>query len=76
MKKNKKEKFVDDGRTIYNMDVDGLPNRRNKNKIYVTKEEKKLIIKTALKHYIPIFIWSNCMFLFSNVTYKIMAWII
>lgn len=48
MKKNKKEKFVDDGRTIYNMDVDGLPNRRNKNKIYVTKEEKKLIIKTAL----------------------------
>lgn len=40
MKKNKKEKFVDDGRTIYNMDVDGLPNRRNKNKVYVTKEEK------------------------------------
>ena len=43
MKKNKKEKFVDDGRTIYNMDVDGLPNRRNKNKIYVTKEEKNNI---------------------------------
>ena len=54
MKKNKKEKFVDDGRTIYNMDVDGLTNRRNKNKVYVTKEEKKLIIQTALKHYIPI----------------------
>lgn len=68
MKKNKKEKFVDDGRTIYNMDVDGLPNRRNKNKIYVTKEEKKLIIKTTLKHYIPILFGCICMFLFSNVT--------
>lgn len=25
MKKNKKEKYVDDGHTIYNMDVDGMP---------------------------------------------------
>ena len=29
MKKNKKEKYVDDGHTIYNMDVDGMPHRND-----------------------------------------------
>lgn len=54
MKKNK-QKFIDDGHTIYNMDVDGMPKRKQaKAKIYVTPEEKKAMIKAALSHYLPI----------------------
>lgn len=54
--KNKKEKYVDDGHTIYDMDIDGMPHRipKNKNKIYVTKDEKKAMIKAAFTHYVPI----------------------
>ena len=54
--KKKKQKYVDDGHTIYNMDVDGMPHRTTKNKdgIYLTKEEKKAMIKSAMEHYLPI----------------------
>ena len=41
--KKKKQKFIDDGRTIYNMDVDGMPHRRKKedpNGVYLTKKER------------------------------------
>lgn len=52
----KKEKYHDDGHTIYNMDVEGMPHRRvnNKNGISVTKEEKKALMRAAFLHYIPI----------------------
>ncbi len=56
MKKNKKEKFVDDGRTIYSMDVDAKwNNRRNRSEetIYVTKGERKALVKAALLAYFP-----------------------
>ena len=51
-----KEEFIDDGRTIYDMDVDGMPHRRIKNKsgIYLTKAEKKAAILGALSHYMPL----------------------
>ena len=47
MKKNKKEKYVDDGHTIYNMDVDGMPHRKrhnNDDNFSLTKNEKENII--------------------------------
>ena len=44
MKQKKiKREYVDDGHTIYNMDVDGMPHRRvqSKDGLNVTKEEKR-----------------------------------
>lgn len=54
-KKNKHE-YIDDGHTIYNMDVDGMPHRRvqSKDGLNVTKEEKRAMIKAAFIHYLPI----------------------
>ena len=58
--KKKKDKYIDDGHTIYNMDVEGFKwhdNKiKNKNRIYVSKEERRLLIKAALKTYIPKFL--------------------
>ncbi|MCI6509310.1 MAG: hypothetical protein PUH11_06835 [Bacilli bacterium] len=57
MKQKKiKREYVDDGHTIYNMDVDGMPHRRvqSKDGLNVTKEEKRAMIKAALIHYLPI----------------------
>lgn len=54
MKKNKKE-YIDDGHTIYSMDVDAkwAKGKETNNKIYVSKEEKNILIKAAFKAYIP-----------------------
>ena len=55
--KKKKQKFIDDGRTIYNMDVDGMPHRRKKedpNGVYLTKKERKAAIIAAIHHFMPI----------------------
>ena len=55
--KKKKQKFIDDGRTIYNMDVDGMPHRRKKedpNGVYLTKKERKAAIIAAILHFMPI----------------------
>lgn len=57
--KKKKEKFVDDGRTIYNMDIDGMPHRRKKedsNGVYLTKKERRAAIFAAFLHFTPIFL--------------------
>lgn len=52
----KKVKYVDDGHTIYNMDIDGMPHRipKNKDGIQLTKKERKAIIKAAFSYYLPI----------------------
>ena len=52
---SKKRQFIDDGHTVYNMDVDGMPHRRIKNKdgINLTKKERKAVIIAALAHYLP-----------------------
>ncbi len=57
--KNKKEKkeYVDDGHTIYNMDVDGMRHRRIKSgNVYLTKKEKRAAMLAAFMHYGPIFL--------------------
>ncbi len=56
MKDKNKKKYIDDGHTIYNMNVDGMPNRKIKNSenISLTKKERRALIKAALLHYLPI----------------------
>ena len=57
MKKKKgKIEYYDDGHTVYNMDVDGMPNRiiQNKSGIYLTKKEQRAAIWGAFFHYLPI----------------------
>ena len=56
MKKKKKIEYVDDGHTIYSMDVDADWNTQREKKhgnIYVTKEENRILIKAAFKAYFP-----------------------
>ncbi len=55
MSKEKKEKYVDDGHTIYSMDVDAnwSTYKEKKETVYVSKEERKTLIKAALKAYFP-----------------------
>ncbi len=61
MKKNKKkdkEEFIDDGRTIANMDIEGMPHRKddpNRKKEYdITKEEKRQLIGASYKAMLPV----------------------
>lgn len=56
MSKRKVKKYVDDGRTIYNMDVEGMPHRRKRTKsdINLTKQERRSMTRAAFKHYFPI----------------------
>lgn len=55
--KKRKEKYEDDGHTIYDMNVDAYwrKDRKTKveSKVNVTKEERKLLIKAAFIAYIP-----------------------
>ena len=39
-----KPKYIDDGHTIYNMDVDGMPNKRPKNNegLGLTRRERRI----------------------------------
>ena len=55
MKNKEKEEYIDDGHTIYSMDVDAKWARPKepKEKIYVSKEQKRLLIKAAFRAYIP-----------------------
>lgn len=75
MKKTKKEKYHDDGRTIYNMDVDGMPHRVRKPKpgIAVTKAERMAIIKAAITHYFPILL--GVIFCFFIAMLVILLWL-
>ena len=51
-----KPKYIDDGHTIYNMDVDGMPNKRPKNNegLGLTRRERRAVIRAALLHFLPI----------------------
>lgn len=54
-KENNKQEVEDDGHTIYNMDVDGMPHRR-KNLlpgIQLTRKERRAIRRAALLHALP-----------------------
>ncbi len=57
--KDKKEKFIDDNHTIYNMDVEGMPKRRPSskgNELGLTKKERRALIRAAYLHFIPILV--------------------
>ena len=73
-RKNKVE-YIDDGHTIYNMDVDGLPNRviKNKSGIYLTKKEQRAAIRGAFAHYLPPLLIS--ILCFSIVMILIYLWL-
>ena len=55
MKKEKKAKYIDDGHTVYSMDVDAdwSTSKQKKETVYVSKDERKTLIKAALKAYFP-----------------------
>jgi hypothetical protein len=66
MPKNKKKKFIDDGRTISNMNVEGfkwyIPDKeKSKNndikKMKITLKERFAIIKATYVAIIPIFLF-------------------
>lgn len=52
----KKKQYIDDGHTIYNMDIDGMPHRRiqKKDNVSLTKKERRAMIKAAYAQYLPI----------------------
>lgn len=73
-KKKNKIKYIDDGHTIFNMDVDGMPHRpKSKNSVYLTKPERKALIKAAFSHYMPILIGVIVCFLIAMLL--IMLWL-
>ncbi len=69
MSKKEKPKYVDDGHTIYSMDVDAKWNTQRKGDyrnreefnnqkdkteyVYVSKEERRTLIKAAFRVYVP-----------------------
>lgn len=62
MSKKDKQKYVDDGHTIYDMNVDAKWNSQQKRTIYVSKEEKRAIIKAAFLAYFPKLLLVLCGF--------------
>ena len=55
-----KNEFVDDGRTVYDMsgldDMHGVgPRRPQKDKLNVSRAERRALIRAAFAHYAPIF---------------------
>lgn len=55
IKNNKNQEFIDDGHIIYDMNVDASwNNRREKSpSVMVSKDERRMLIKAALKAYLP-----------------------
>ena len=54
-KKKKKTEFIDDGHTIYDMNVDAKWNKRKEKEsvVSVSKEERRTLIVAAFKAYVP-----------------------
>ena len=53
MSKKEKQKYIDDGHTIYSMNVDAKWSNSKKESIPVPKEERILLIKAAFRAYFP-----------------------
>lgn len=75
MSKKNKQEYIDDGHTIYNMDVDGMPNRivQNKSGIYLSKSERRAAILGAFAHYLPILLFT--ILSFGLVMLLILLWL-
>ncbi len=59
VKRKKKKKYVDDGHTIYNMDVEGFrwhDKKKASTNDYIDKKEKRVIYRSAFKAYLPALI--------------------
>lgn len=55
-KQDKNKEVIDDGHTIYNMDIDGMPHRTGKSNlagIELTRKERRAIRRAALLHVLP-----------------------
>lgn len=69
------KKFVDDGRTVYNMDNVGSPERlkrgdtenTKKERVNLTRKEKWCAIKAAFEVYTPVFLLMIACFAFVAV---------
>ncbi len=73
--KNKSDNYIDDGHTIYDMNVDASWNKRKEeNKsVYVSKEERRLLIKAAFLAYVPkLLLVIGCFFI---VMFLIYLWL-
>lgn len=55
-KTSSKVKYIDSGLKIYDMDVDGLPKRETKQKLYLNRKERFAVIKAALATYLPVYL--------------------
>ena len=67
--KNKTKYKEDDGHTIYNMNIDGMPGYKKPSATdsYVTKKEKRAMIKACYRvYFIPLLILSHILKLFSS----------
>jgi hypothetical protein len=55
IKNNKNQEFIDYGHTIYDMNVDASWNNRREKfpSVMVSKDERRMLIKAALKAYLP-----------------------
>ena len=75
MSKKNKQEYIDDGHTIYNMDIDGMPNRivQNKSCIYLSKSERRAAILGAFAHYLPILLFT--ILSFGLVMLLILLWL-
>ena len=53
--KKKKVKYIDDGHTIYNMNVEGMRGYKKSSESadYIDKHEKRILIWAAFKAYAP-----------------------
>ena len=56
-KKKKKDEYIDDGHTVYNMDIEGFRwhdrKARNANKTEISKKARRALIRSAYKSYLP-----------------------
>lgn len=73
--KKTKQKYIDDGHTVYNMDVDGMPHRivKNDSGIKLTKAERRAAIAAAFLHFLPILL--GVMICFSIAMLVIYLWL-
>lgn len=53
--KKKKVKYIDDGHTIYNMNVEGMRGYKKPkgDEVYLDKKEKRMLVWAAFKAYTP-----------------------
>ncbi len=72
--KRKRNEYVDDGHTVYNMDLVVGHKKQEKEGARLTKNERKAAIKAAFAYYLPILFM--VIFCFIAVGFLLRAWLI